>query len=131
MPWIDRGWPRQQPTSGDESASTIERGQDAIGVRRDEPDPAIGQPVPPEEPRAEGVRDDLDDLAEAMGMADRLGALARDLHQQPEDLVGAGASSPHREPRRCLSPPRLFRYEAPGVRQVASAILNGTCDLRQ
>ncbi len=83
MTQIDPGGPRQLPGPSDESAAAIERGVDAIGPRLDELDPAVGQVVTPEEPRAEMVRDDP---AEAIGMVWGLGALSHRLHRHPTNL---------------------------------------------
>src|SRR4051794_37572451 len=82
MPRTARGELRDLLTPRDESASTIERGVDAISPRLDELDPAIGQLVTPEEPRSEMVRDDL---AEAIGMVGGPGAVSNRLHRHFKD----------------------------------------------
>src|SRR3954452_5016932 len=78
MPRIAPGEHRGLPSPGDESALMIERSVDAIGPRLDELDPAVGQPVTPEEPGAEVVRDGL---AEAIGMVGSPGDLSHRLHR--------------------------------------------------
>src|SRR3954462_2413663 len=71
VPGIEPRGSRRLPGPGNESASTIERGVDPIGLRHDELDPAIGQVVTPEEPGAEMARDDL---ADVVGMVEHLNA---------------------------------------------------------